>query len=237
VEEICAAGGEARFLSLDLGDLASVRRAASELLDGGDPLHVLVNNAGLAGQRGTTRDGFELIFGTNHLGPYLLTRLLLPRLRETASRAGGARIVNVSSDSHDKARGFDWDAARRPTATVSGMPEYERSKLANVVFTKELARGHAGAGVHSYALHPGVVATDVWRGVPWPVRPIMKLFMISNEEGAKTTLHCATSPEVADHDGRYYANEREKAPNRVAEDLALGQELWARSEELVGGFL
>lgn len=237
VDAIRAAGGDAEFLALDLGDLASVQRAAASWLDRGEPLHVLVNNAGLAGQRGTTKDGFELIFGTNHLGPFLFTLLLLPRLREAAAARGSARIVNVSSDSHYKAKGLDWDAVRRPTATVSGMPEYERSKLANVIFTKELARGHAGAGVHSYALHPGVVATDVWRGVPWPVRPIMKMFMISEEEGARTTLHCTTSPDVADHDGRYYAKEREKRPNPVAEDPAIGKELWSRSEELVAPFL
>lgn len=237
LDELKAAGVETEFLALDLGDLASVKEAASRYLDAGKPLHVLINNAGLAGIRGATKDGFELIFGTNHLGPYLFTRLLLPRLREAAAGAGGARIVNVSSASHYKAKGFDWDAARKPTATISGMPEYERSKLANVVFTKELARGHAGEGVRSYSLHPGVVASDVWRGVPWPVRPIMKLFMITNEQGALTTIHCAASPAVADHDGRYYDEEREKAPNRVADDPALGKELWSRSEELVGAFL
>lgn len=236
LDELRAAGIEATYLALDLGDLASVKRAAATYLDGGKPLHVLINNAGLAGIRGATKDGFELIFGTNHLGPYLFTRLLLPRLREAAA-SGGARIVNVSSASHYRAKGFDWDAVHRPTATISGMPEYERSKLANVVFTKELARGHAGEGVRSYSLHPGVVASDVWRGVPWPVRPIMKLFMITNEQGARTTIHCAASPAVADHDGRYYDKEKEKAPNRVAESAELGKELWSRSEELVGPFL
>lgn len=233
LDEVRAAGAEAGFLPLDLGDLASVRRAASTFLDGGSPLHVLINNAGLAGSRGTTADGFELTFGTNHLGPYLFTRLLLPRLRE----AGGARIVNVASVAHFKAKGFDWEAVRRRTETATGLREYQVSKLANVVFTKELARGRAGDGVRSYSLHPGVVASDVWRRIPWPFRSIMKLRMISNEEGAKTSVYCAASPEVAEHDGRYYDAEKERSPSKIAEDAALGRELWDRSEEMVGTHL
>jgi retinol dehydrogenase 12 len=187
------------------------------------------HNAGLAGARGSTKDGFELAFGTNHLGHFLLTKLLMPRLVESAP----ARIVNVSSKSHYRATGIDFDAVRQPTKAVTGLPEYEVSKLANVLFTKELARGRAGAGVRSYSLHPGVVATDAWREVPWPVRPLMKLFMISESDGAKTTLYCATSPEVADHDGRYYDSCREVKPSRVAEDTALAKELWDKSEEFV----
>ena len=178
LDEIESAGGDGSFLRLDLGDLAQVRRAALSYLDGGEPIHGLINNAGLAGTRGQTADGFELAFGTNHLGHFLFTVLLLPRVRE----AKGARIVNVSSKSHYRAKGIEWDAIRKPTPSVTGMPEYEVSKLANVLFTKELARGRAGEGVTSYALHPGVVASDVWRRIPWPFRSIMKAFMITNEE-------------------------------------------------------
>lgn len=233
LDEIAAGGGKAELLALDLGDLASVKRAASTFLDSGRPLHTLINNAGLAGLRGTTKDGFEVAFGTNHLGHFLFTLLLLPRLRE----AGGARIVNVASGSHYKAKGIDFEAVRKPTVAVTGMPEYEVSKLANVLFTKELARGRAGAGVHSYALHPGVVASDAWRQIPWPFRSLMKLFMISNEQGAQTTLYCATSSEVADHDGRYYDKQREKKPSAVSEDAALARELWNKSEEWVAPHL
>lgn len=224
IDEIRGAGGRASFLQLALDDLAQVRGAAAELLSRGGALHVLVNNAGLAGQRGRTKDGFELAFGVNHLGHFLFTSLLLPRLLE----AEAPRIVNVSSKSHYRAKGIDWDAVRRPTASTTGLPEYEVSKLANVLFTKESARRHGGK-VKSYALHPGVIASDVWRGVPWGVRHLMKLFMRSSEEGAKTSLYCATADEVRDHDGRYYDDERERRPSRVAFDEALAAELWDRS--------
>ncbi len=232
LEGIRAAGGRAEYLKLDLGSLASIRAAASAFLALGEPLHVLVNNAGLAGSRGLTKDGFELLFGTNHLGPFLFTNLLLPRLRESAAQ-GGARIVNVSSKAHYEAKGIDWDVLRRPTRTITSIREYEVSKLCNVLFTRELARGKAGEGVHSYALHPGVVASDIWRKIPWPVRPIMLRKMITVEQGAETSLYCATSPEVAAHDGRYYDHCREKAAAHPADDAALARERWERSEAWV----
>jgi len=231
VDDIVHHGGSADFLELDLGDLASVRRAADTFLARGKPLHVLVNNAGLAGMRGATKDGFEIAFGTNHLGHFLLTQKLLPRLRENAP----ARIVNVSSRSHYQARGIPFDDLRKPTLSRTGLPEYAVSKLCNVLFTKELARGRAGAGVHSYALHPGVIASDIWRELPALVRPLAKLFMKSTEDGAATTIWCASSDDVADHDGRYYDNKREKRPSRVAEDATLAKRLWERSEEWTSG--
>jgi dehydrogenase/reductase SDR family protein 13 len=226
VEAIRAAGGDAEFMALDLADLASVRRAAEDFLVSGERLDVLVNNAGIAGAHGLTKQGFELTFGTNHLGPFLFTTLLLPRLRATAP----SRIVNVSSRGHYRATGIDWEAQRRPTATTTAFPEYCVSKLCNVLFTRELARGRAGDGVHSYALHPGGVATDVWREVPWGIRHVMKLFLLSNEQGARTQLWCATSPEVADHDGRYYDDRKERKPSRLAEDPQLAHTLWEKSE-------
>jgi NAD(P)-dependent dehydrogenase (short-subunit alcohol dehydrogenase family) len=218
-------GDRATFLSLDLGDLASVRACAKAFLDTDEPLHVLVNNAGLAGPRGITPSGFELAFGTNHVGHFLLTNLLLERLEASAP----ARIVNVSSVGHYQAKGIDWDAVRKPTKSVTGLPEYAVSKLANVLFTQELARRLAGTGVTSYALHPGAIASDVWRRVPWPIRPMMKLFMKGPEEGARTSLYCATDPALADQTGRYYDDCKEKEPSEVATP-ELGRELWERSE-------
>lgn len=227
LESIRASGGTADLLLLDLADLKSVRAAAQTFLAKNPRLDVLVNNAGLAGAKGTTRQGFELAFGTNHLGPFLLTNLLLPLLRESAP----ARIVNVASSGHYRAPGIDWDALRKPTASISGFPEYCVSKLCNILFTKQLAHGRAGAGVHSYALHPGQVASDVWRAVPWGIRHILKLSMLTNEQGARTQLYCATSPEVADHDGRYYDACREKRPSALAENAELANLLWTKSEE------
>lgn len=230
LDAIAAAGGRAEFVPLDLADLASVRGCVEALRARGEPLDVLVNNAGLAGLRGETKQGFELAFGTNHLGHFALTLGLLPLLE----KAPAPRVVNVSSKSHHDAKGIDLDALRGPTRSVTGLPEYAVSKLANVLFTREAARRWGGK-VRSYALHPGVVASDAWRQVPWGVRHLMKLFMISNEEGARTTLYCATSDAVKDHDGRYYDKEKERRPSRLADDEALARALWEKSEAWIAG--
>lgn len=222
---------QVEYIHLDLGDLSSVRACAKELLDRKIPIHGLINNAGLAGQRGQTRDGFEVQFGTNHLGHYLFTRLLLDRIVES----GPARIVNVASASHYQAKGIDWDALQKPTRTVTAMHEYSISKLSNVLFTKELARRLEGTQVTTYAVHPGVVATDVWRKVPGPVRWIIKKFMITPEQGAQSSLRCATDPELAKETGRYYdVGGKEKRPNRLADDTELARTLWTKSAEWTG---
>jgi len=219
------------FVALDLSDLASVRRCADELLARNVPIHGLINNAGLAGSRGTTKDGFELTFGTNHLGHYLLTRMLLDRIKQS----GPARIVNVASASHYQAKGINWDALRAKTKSRTGLPEYAVSKLSNVLFTKELARRLEGTNVTTYALHPGVVATDVWRRVPRPVRWVMKKFMVTPEEGAQTSIRCATAPELASETGLYYDRDgKERKPNKLANDEDLAKQLWTKSAEWTG---
>ena len=221
---------QVEFLPVDLSDLGSVRSAASAFLSRGLPLHVLVNNAGLAGRRGLTPDGFEITWGTNHLGPFLLTLLLLDRLKQSAP----SRIVNVASRAHHRARGIDWDAQRLPASSTGGIDEYSVSKLANVLFTKELARRLAGSGVTAYALHPGVVATDIWRELPWGIRHLAKIFMVSPEEGARTTLHCATEPEASLASGAYYDSCKPVRPSRAADDPVLARELWRRGVEWTG---
>jgi NAD(P)-dependent dehydrogenase (short-subunit alcohol dehydrogenase family) len=206
-----------------------VRACAEQFLARDEPLHVLVNNAGLAGLRGMTQSGFEVTFGTNHVGPFLLTALLLDRLKQSAP----ARIVNVSSEGHYRAPGIDFEAVREPTKTRTGFPEYCVSKLANVLHAQELSRLLDGAGVTTYSLHPGAVASDVWRRVPWPVRQLIKLRMISTEDGAKTSLYCATAPELAEESGNYYDNCARKQPAETA-TKELAAELWARSSDWVG---
>ena len=213
------------FLPLDLADLDSVRSCAVAFLALGEPLHVLVNNAGVAGRRGLTRQGFELTFGVNHLGHFALTSALLDCLRASAP----SRVVTVSSDAHYSARGIDFAALRRPARGLTGLPEYAVSKLCNVLFSQELARRTAGTGVTTYALHPGVVASDIWRRVPWPVRPLITRRMLTVDEGAATSLYCATSPEVAAASGLFYDRCAERAPSPVATP-ALAAELWDRSE-------
>ncbi|MBV9607417.1 MAG: SDR family NAD(P)-dependent oxidoreductase [Solirubrobacterales bacterium] len=228
IEEIAGQTGnrQIELLALDLGDLASVRRCAEAFLAADAPLHALINNAGVAGSRGMTASGFERMFGTNHVGPFLLTNLLLERLRSSAP----SRIVNVASVAHYNARGIDWEAVRRPTRSLTGMREYSVSKLANVLHAQELAGRLEGTGVTAYSLHPGVIASDIWRRVPWPIRPLMKRRMDSPENGARTSLYCATEPALADESGRYYDDCRPKEPG-PAVTVALAGELWRRSSE------
>jgi retinol dehydrogenase-12 len=230
VEEIVAQTGNSsvEFLPLDLGDLESVRACAAQFLGTGAPLHGLINNAGLAGVRGMTQSGFELTFGTNYVGPFLLTGLLLDRLRETAP----ARIVNVASVGHYRAAGIDFQAVRRRTKSLTGFPEYCVSKLGNVLHAQELARRLEGTGVTTYSLHPGSIASDVWRHVPWPVRPLITRRMRSPAEGAQTSLYCATSPEVANESGLYYDDCKRTEPSAIATP-ELAAELWDHSTSWV----
>jgi NAD(P)-dependent dehydrogenase (short-subunit alcohol dehydrogenase family) len=228
VSAISAATGSDQVLplSLDLADLASVRRAAETLLESGEPLHVLVNNAGVGGVHGRTADGFELHFGVNHLGHFALTQALMPLLTACAP----ARIVNVASDSHYQAKGISFEGLRYRTKSMTGLPEYAVSKLCNVLHADELGRRLAGTGVTAYALHPGVVASQIWRRVPWPVRPILTRRMLTTEQGARTSLYCATSAEVAGESGRYYDSCRQAEPSKVATP-ELAARLWEFSEQ------
>ena len=219
----------AEFLALDLASLESVRSCATAFLDRGVPLHGLINNAGLV-TRGSTKEGFELIFGVNHLGHYLLTRLLLDKIKAS----GPARIVNVASAAHYRAKGIDWAAQQKPTKSITGFHEYMVSKLANVLFTQELARRLAGTNVTTYAVHPGGVASDVWRRVPNPIRWLMLKAMLTVEQGAVSSLKAATDPALATESGRYYTTfGKEKAASpRATPELA--KELWDKSAAWVG---
>ena len=215
------------FEQLDLNDLSNVSACADRLLSKHKRIDILINNAGLAGKKGITKDGFELAFGVNHLGHFLLTQKLLSRINETPN----ARIVHVASQAHQKAKRLDWNACRKATVTPTGFPEYQQSKLANVLYNAHLAKKLEGTTTHTYALHPGVVASDVWREVPPPFRWIMKRFMITNEEGALTTLYCARSEKCANESGLYYDKEALKKPSSLGRDAQLAEELWEKSEE------
>jgi retinol dehydrogenase-12 len=218
-------GGACEVLSLDLADLRSVADAADRWLSSGPSLDVLVNNAGQAGQRGVSRDGFELTFATNHLGPFLLTEKLLPVLR----RSPQGRVVNVASEAHRRVRSIPWDDLRGPTKSRTGFAEYGVSKLCNVLHARELARRLRGTSVTTYALHPGVVATDVWRSMPGPIAWVAKRFMLSPEEGARTQIRCASAAELSAETGQYYDDQRPRRPSRLAQDDALATELYERS--------
>ena len=229
LDDIAAASGgtaRAEFLPLELGDFESVRACARTFLARKLPLHLLVANAGLAGSPGLTTSGFERTFGVCHMGHFLLTQLLLDTIKASAP----ARIVVVASTAHYQAKSVSFDQLRQRTSSSTGLPEYAVAKLSNVLFAKELARRLEGTGVTAYSLHPGVVATDVWRSVPSLLQPLIKLFMISEEKGAATTLHCALSAEAGKETGLYYDKCRPKEPSALAKDAALAQRLWQQSE-------
>lgn len=221
----------AEILPLDLADLASVRAAAGELLAKDRPLHLLVNNAGVAGQRGLTASGFETTFGVNHVGHFLFTTLLLERLVASAP----ARIVNVSSGNHFQAKGIDFEAVRRPTRSFTGLPEYNVSKLANVCFARGLVARLDPGRVTAFTSNPGPVATDVWRRMPRPMYALYRRVarLRSPREGALSTLHAATAAGLESDSGTYFDQDcSPKAVSSVA-TAELAEELWRRSTEWV----
>lgn len=221
--------GRADWLALDLADLDSVRRCAAAFLARDQPLHVLIHNAGVAGVRGLSASGFELAFGINHIGPFLLTQLLLPRLRESAP----ARVVTVASRAHRLVGGIAWAHLREPTRSWLTAREYGQSKLANVLFSAELGRRLQGSGVTTQALHPGVIASDLWRHVPAPLAWLLRTRGISTERGAQLTLRCASAEAAALGSGQYFSHDRVATPSRAARDPLLAATLWQRSADWV----
>jgi retinol dehydrogenase 12 len=220
---------QAIFLPLDLGSFSSVRECVRLFNQLNLPLHLLINNAGVAGLRGLTQDGFEMTFGINHLGHFLLTQLLLEKLQSS----GHSRVITVSSRAHKRAAEIDWDALRQPTNSWTGIREYAVSKLANLLFSAELAKRVQGTSVSTYSLHPGVVDTEIWRAVPDWARPLLRLRgFLTPEEGARTTLHCAMHAPKQES-GLYYADSKLMQPAGLGQDLELAAELWERSEEWV----
>jgi NAD(P)-dependent dehydrogenase (short-subunit alcohol dehydrogenase family) len=226
---------DVHVVSLDLASFESIRRAAAEILERWDRLDVLVNNAGgiISGRR-TTEDGFEMTFGVNHLGHFLLTDLLLDRLKQSAP----SRIVNVSSTAHRGAlRGINFDDLQREhgynTQTV-----YGESKLANILFTRELARRLEGTGVTAYSLHPGVIRSGFGMDgdTSGPYQLMLKVgrpFLTSVATGARTTIHVASAPERDLTSGAYYVRRRKRKPSGQARDDAAARRLWEVSEQLV----
>ncbi len=224
---------ETRFVSAELTDLATVERAADEILALDHPIDALIDNAGIAGVQGITKDGFEITFGTNHLAHFLLTEKLLPLI----TRAAQGRIVIVSSQGHYRATGIDWEALRKPTKATTALPEYFVSKLCNVLYAKELARRLAGTKVTTYSLHPGGVASDIWSRRLGVFAFLLRPFLITNEKGARTQVRCATDPALAGETGLYYDEEKTKEPSLLSKDEKLQDELRARSLEWVQPFL
>jgi NAD(P)-dependent dehydrogenase (short-subunit alcohol dehydrogenase family) len=217
-----------------LGDFArldDVRKVAQQFKDRHARLHVLVNNAGTVyPARELTPQGVEQTFAVNHLAYFLLTHELLPLLQASPP----ARIVNVASKAHYRGKIDLTDLAHERGWNVESA--YSRSKLCNVLFTKELARRLDGTGVTANCLHPGVVATDIW-GRAWQSRLLgwlIRLTMITPAEGAKTMLFLASDPGVQSTSGVYFDTSKPKRHNPLADDLDLARTLWQKSAELVG---
>ncbi len=227
------AGGAASGHVVDFASLEATRALAFELGSAHPAIDVLVNNAGIwSVRRKESVDGHELTFAVNHLAPFLFTLSLLVSLR----RGRRPRVVNVSSRLHEKARRFDFDDLRAERRRYDGLRAYQQSKLANVLFTRELARRGAGE-LAAFAVHPGDVATDVVRDsrlLSWGIRTVGKLWLLTPEEGARTSLYAATAPELDTSSGRYFAFCRELAPSAAAQDDAQAERLWALSERLTG---
>ena len=226
-----------RLQMLDLASLASVQRAAEALADSCERIDVLVNNAGLGTTaKGQTEDGFELVMGTNHIGPFALTQGLLPHLLDTADRYGEARVVNVSSLAHNFARGFDPDELMPEGAGPN--TAYANSKMANLLHARELAVRYGERGVIAHAVHPGFVDSGFMRPEHYPgfwqlVYKVSKPIQVSPEEGAKPSLHCALSEEAGKLNGYYWVKDETKSP-RLPEDAPdVQRRLWERTEALI----
>ncbi|MBX3274627.1 MAG: SDR family NAD(P)-dependent oxidoreductase [Sandaracinaceae bacterium] len=219
-----AVGARGSLVVADLASLESVREAARVL--SARPLDALVLNAAVAGARGLTADGFELAFGTNHLGHFLLARLLEPAL------ALDARVVHLGSGAHERVRALDLDALARPTRSRTGVAEYAVSKLCVMLFHQELARRFEGTGRRSVAADPGDVASEAYRNVPCLVRWLVTARMKPPSEGARPTRFCLGSERA--QNGRLYDANGERAPSLLARDAALAAALWARSEAWTG---
>ena len=222
-------------MELDLARLASVHEFADRFAGQQDHLDVLVNNAGLLlGSRRETVDGYEMTFQVNHLGPFLLTQLL----RDQLVAGDDARVVNVASDAHKAARrGLDFDDLQS-TKKYRSYGVYGKSKLANILYTRELARRWNDTGVTANAVHPGFVASrfgrdgDSGKLTGW-VFPLLKPFALSPEQGAATQVYVASAPELAGITGGYWVKSAPAPPSAAAQDDAAAARLWEISEQLV----
>eukprot|EP00594_Rhizosolenia_setigera_P010411 CAMPEP_0178972096 /NCGR_PEP_ID=MMETSP0789-20121207/20772_1 /TAXON_ID=3005 /ORGANISM="Rhizosolenia setigera, Strain CCMP 1694" /LENGTH=415 /DNA_ID=CAMNT_0020659403 /DNA_START=82 /DNA_END=1329 /DNA_ORIENTATION=+ len=250
------------FLQMDLSNFSSIRKAVKEFLDMGLPLHVLINNAGIMmGERKENADGYELTMASNHLGHFLLTNLLLPKLRETTQKMkkeespsyqkqsksqleginDKARVINVSSSTYALSSKIDLDDIFcEKTRKYSLFGQYSQTKLANILFTAELDRRETNDEICYVSLHPGLVRTDVTRNMQWWLRFgdqlfgfIIMSFQKYPEAGAFTSVYCAASPDVLSLSGGYFVNSEIQDLEKCAIDPEGAKKLWELSEKLV----
>ena len=222
----------------DFASLKAVRDAALKIVDRFAQIHILINNVGLfSPRRELTGDGYEMTMAVNHLAPFLLTNTLLPALERAGEPGRFARIVNVASEAANRAQIDlgDLMSSRR----YSMMAAYSQSKLANILFTKELARRLPPRPITANCLHPGVVATSIGNkggvfGFGWS---IMKPLFLTPEKGAANSVYVATSPAIEGVSGAYFVRQRRERPNPIADDPAIAARLWVESQKLVDAAL
>ncbi len=217
------------LMECDLASFDSIRNFTDEFKQRFDCLHILVNNAGIWEKRfNTTKDGIEMNFGVNHLAPFLLTHLLLGRLKAGAP----SRIVNVASEAH-RYTGFNFDDPEFRNS-YSSLRSYSQSKLANILFTRHLAPLVEKDGITVNCLHPGVVATNLFDKIIPFIRPVAGIFMASPRKGAETTIFLATGTEPDGETGGYWVKKKRKKPSRAALDDDAARRLWDLSREYTG---
>lgn len=231
-------GAKVQMIVADLAVMDDVLRAAHEVARLTDRVDVLLNNAGGIGkERVLTCEGNEAIFAGNHLGPFLLTQEVLPLMRNavTRSKPASVRIVNVSSAAAASSAGFDWDDIQLIKSYVA-YPAYANAKLANLMFTRKLARRLSGDGISAYAMHPGIAQTNFANYGDAALREKLKSYddiAVSSEEGADTLIWLATTPRISQPSGSYFYNRAPAEMSRTALDDTEVDRLWAASEAIV----
>lgn len=224
VDEIARSGGRAEFLAIDLASFASVRQAAARFAEGHSTLDVLVHNAGTASRtRQVTVDRHELVWQVNFLSPFLLTSLLLDRLRA----AGNARVINVSSEAHRVGR-LRWEDLEMERGRYSGFGAYANSKLAMILFTRELARRNPG--ITAVAVHPGPIATGIWRSSPKWLQAILRVVLPRPEVGARPVVRLVSASGLSKSTGCYFEKMREAEPAPAGRNEQEAVRLWEAAE-------
>lgn len=238
-EEICrnasvdTTKNQVSYLLGDLSSQESIHQLAKKFLDNYQSLDILINNAGVfLSRRLTTVDGIEYTFAVNHLAPFLLTNLLFERMKASSP----SRIITTSSVAHRGAH-INFDNFQFERGKYNGVQAYRQSKLANILFSKELARRSSGTGVTSNCFHPGGVRTNLIQSSPWHYRLIWLIitpFLISPRKGADTAVYLASSSMLENVSGEYFVNRKSVDPSGLADDPQLAAKLWMISEELTG---
>ncbi len=231
MDEIAQKTGSKKIdlLIADLSSQSAIRQVAADFLAKYQKLHILVNNAGTAvGKRTLSPDGIEVTFAVNHLAYFLLTNLLLYRLKSSAP----ARVINVSSEAHRRVQ-LDFDNLQGEKS-FAGFKAYSITKLCNVLFTYELSSKLQGTGITANAMHPGFLSTGIFREAPGFLKFLVKVTAGKPEKGAQAILHLATAPELEKVTGKYFKGMKETPSSRISYHRAAAERLWKISAELTG---